>query len=177
MKRNLLDSVWDSYRECSSGKKAYRKILKGIKQGDRPTIVLFPHDRSDLNYYGLLYIDEYLVRTLSRNALIVTSSEGVYRSAELFTDKIYGKILLEEKEMLSFLMLYPLLEPGYDVVVVSLERPEGRNAHRLLGAKGLTMEQIVAIGVFFIIPFRRVWTRPSYDGRDPCVLNLLKEGW
>jgi hypothetical protein len=138
-------------------------------------IIVFPEEDSKLNYYGLLYLDERLVRELKKDAIIVTSSPGVMKSASLFTQKVKDIIMVSKAEMDDLLCLYGVIDTPSPFIVVSLDSPEGRHADRLLDVKELTVEHLVAIGVYFIIPFRPILRRFDYDGDDPAVLDILKE--
>ena len=42
------------------------------------------------------------------------------------------------------------------VRIVSLDAPHGRRGSNLLGRNRLSVEQIVAIGVYFLLPFERI---------------------
>ena len=66
---------------------------------DSSKIVLFPDTDTKVNFYGLLYLDEFLVRDLKKTAVIVTSNNGVAKSANYFTPKIKGIITVSEEEM------------------------------------------------------------------------------
>ncbi|MBO4568519.1 MAG: hypothetical protein J5674_00825 [Candidatus Methanomethylophilaceae archaeon] len=138
-------------------------------------IVVFPENDSKMNYYGLLYLDERLVRNLKKDAIIVTCIPGVMKSVSLFTQKVKDVIMVSEGEIRDLLCLYGVIDTPSPFIVVSLDSPEGRHADRLLDVKELTMEQMVAIGVYFIIPFRPILRRFDYDGEDPEVLDILKE--
>ncbi len=167
------DRVWTTNIRCRRGKKVYERIMDFYSPGTE--VVIFPEDDSRLNYYGLLYLDERLVRGLKKDAIIVTSNSGVEKAAGLFTKKIRSIILVSKEEVEDLLSLYGVIDTPAPFIVVSLDSPEGRHADRMLGVKGLTVEQLVAIGVYFIIPFRPILRRFAYDGDDPEVLDILKE--
>ena len=63
-----------------------------------------------MNYYGLLYLDEYLVRNLLKEALIVTSSPGVMMVADQFTPKIRDIVIVSDKEMDDLITYLKLTE-------------------------------------------------------------------
>ena len=138
-------------------------------------IVVFPEDDCKLNYYGLLYLDERLVRGLKKDAIIVTSNPGVMKAVGLFTNKVKEIIMISDEEMRDLLCLYGVIDTPSPFIVVSMNSPEGRHADRMLGVKDISMEQIVAIGVYFIIPFRPILRVFNYDGDDMDVLDILKE--
>ena len=79
--------------------------------------------------------------------------------------------------MEDFFVLYNLFNIDLRIAIVSLTKPEGRHANYLLGAKKLTVEQLVGIGVFFLIPFDKIRRSIDYDGDDYEVQCLLSEGY
>lgn len=138
-------------------------------------IVIFPEDDCKLNYYGLLYLDERLVRELKKDAIIVTSNPGVMKAVSLFTQKVREIFMVSDEEIRDLLCLYGVIDTPSPFVVVSMDSPEGRHAEKMLGVKDTTVEQIVAIGVYFIIPFRPILRKFEYNGNDKDVLDILKE--
>ena len=116
------------------------------------------------------------MRNYSENALIVTTNNGVAKSAGYFTQKIKGIVMVDSDEMDGLLALYALRESREALTVVSLSLPEGRGAHRLVGEKEFTIEQLVAIGVYFLIPFRQIRRRFDFKGMDEEALDIMKEG-
>ena len=158
---------------CRRGKETYRRIMESYTPDTE--IVIFPEDDSKLNYYGLLYLDERLVRELKKDAIIVTTSPGVMKAVSLFTQKIRDIIMVTDEEVKDLLCLYGVIDTPSPFVVISMNSPEGRHADRMLGIKDTSVEQIVAIGAYFIIPFRPILRKFEYNGDDEAVLNILKE--
>lgn len=138
-------------------------------------MALFPDEDGKVNYYGLLYLDEHLVRNLTKEALIVTSCPGVVKVANLFTPKIRDIVLITESEMDALIAYLKLTENESKFVIVSLSKPATRNAKNLVGVKDLTVEQIMAVGIYFIIPYRQIIRRFDYSSSDPSAMEIMKE--
>ena len=138
-------------------------------------LAIFPESDGKVNYYGLLYLDEYLVRNLLKEALIVTNSPGVMKVADQFTPKIRDIVIVSDKEMDDLIAYLKLTEDDSRFVIVSLRHPVTRNAKHLVGVKDLTVEQIVAIGIYFIIPYRQIIRRFDYSSDDPSAMEIMKE--
>jgi len=169
--RKRLDAAKD-------GKKVYRRIYSEFIpewEFDATVLVVFPDDEPIFNYYGLLYLDEYLVRFLKMNALIVTSNRIVAETARLFTYKIKDVLLLSPKDIEGLIRLY-CLHPFENTLFISASKPDGRTAFKIVGAKGITKEMIVAIGMYNIIPFRTVpkVLVGKYLGEDEEILRFLE---
>ncbi len=116
------------------------------------------------------------MREYKENAIIVTSNSGVAKSVGYFTAKIKGIIEVSDEEMEGLLSLFCLRKNEMGMTVVSLDKPNGRTAFRLRGVRGLTVEQMVAIGVYFLIPFGKIRRAFDYRGMDDEVLDIMKEG-
>jgi len=165
--------IWNANIRCREGREIYNRFKSQLDAGVK--IVLFPENDGKVNYYGLLYLDEHLVRTLTREALIVTSCPGVMKVANLFTPKIKDIVIISEKEMESLISYLKLTEDDSKFVIVSLTKPSTRNAKNIVGVKDLTVEQIVAIGIYFIIPYRQIIRTFDYSSNDPSAMEIMKE--
>ncbi len=165
--------VWNANIRCREGREIYRRFSSQLEKGVK--IVLFPDDDGKVNYYGLLYLDEHLVRSLTKEALIVTSCPGVMKVASLFTPKIKDIVIISDKEMESLIAYLKLTEDESKFVIVSLTQPTTRLAKNLIGVRDLTIEQIVAIGIYFIIPYRQIVRKFDYSSDDPSAMEIMKE--
>ena len=165
----------EKFKQAKVGKKIYRYIHKEYLSdpNDIPMVIVFPHGDEECNYYGLLYLDELLVRNLRKSALVITDCDLVEKTAELFTKKIKSIVKLTSDEMEGLISLY-CLKPFDNVLFVSLSKPEGRTAFRLVGAKGLTKRMLVAIGVYLLIPYHDRVPIPKYEGDDANIIRFLE---
>ena len=165
--------IWEANARCREGRTVYRRFSQSLDEST--SLVLFPDDGGEVGFYGLLYLDEFLVRNLKKEALIVTSNPGVAKVANLFTPKIKDVVVLTDEEMELLISYLKLTEDDSGFTIVSLHHPSTRLAGNLVGAKDLTVEQLVAIGIYFIIPFRRIVRSFGYSGDDPAAMEIMKE--
>jgi len=165
--------VWNANIKCREGRKIYQRFSS--KLDDSVKIALFPDSDGKVNYYGLLYLDEHLVRNLTKEVLIVTSCPGVMKVADLFTPKIRDIVIISDEEMESLIAYLKLTEDESKFVIVSFTQPTTRLAKNLVGVKDLTVEQIVAIGIYFIIPYRQIIRTFDYSSDDPSAMEIMKE--
>ena len=105
-KNYFKGQIWRANQRCKIGKRVYEDKIAPLADGSSK-IVLFPDTDTKVNFYGLLYLDEFLVRNLKKTAVIVTSNNGVAKSANYFTPKIKDIITVSEEEMEQ---LYPILD-------------------------------------------------------------------
>ena len=173
---SLLKKVFNKHASCCAGRDVYNDILKKIDVKNT-SLIIFPESDLTLNYYGLLYLDEYLLRKLKNGAFILTYDVTVAKAAKVFSNNIKDCEIREKKDIFSLISLYQMINFEMDVVIISLERPSGRKASNLIGARGLSVEQLVAIGIYFIIPYRKQFRKIVYGGDDSDILELLLEGY
>lgn len=173
---DLQKEFWNRHASCCEGRKLYNSITKDIDP-EETALVIFPEDDYKLNYYGLLYLDEYLVRNLKKNVILVTPNDTVANAVKYFTNKIKTIHLTSKQATFDLISLYNFIDLEYQTVIVSLSLPLGRNANNLLGANGLSLEQLIAIGVYFLIPFKKLLRKIEYSGEDTKIMMLLSEGY
>jgi len=154
----------EKFKLAKVGKKLYRRIHRNyLNSSTSPMIFVFSDDDDICNYYGLLYLNEFLDRNSKEEALILTNNDKVERNARLFSDRIKDVIKLSDNDTSGIISLY-CLKPFDGIVFISLSKPEGRTAFRLIGINDLTKEILVAVGIYFIIPFKKIVQYPEYNG-------------
>ena len=171
-----MRKIWDKHASCCAGRDIYIDILRRMDIKST-SLMIFPENDPALNYYGLLYLDEYLLRRLKAGAYILSSDPSVAKAYQLFSRNVKGCELVSERDITDIISFYQLIDFEMDVSIVSLDLPPGRKASNLLGAKDLSLEQLVAIGIYFIIPFEKLISNIEYDGNDSDILKLLLEGY
>ena len=57
----------------------------------------------------------------------------------------------------------------------SLDEPYGRNGSRIIGARGITAEEVFVIGVYRTYPYEQL-PPPKYTGSDAQIIEFLKQG-
>lgn len=142
---NILEQ---SINEAWEGRKLWLDLAERYKLGDGDYVVLMPSDDRDCNYYSLLYLDEFLNRIRGKRAYILTWDDCVKRNAAHFSDRI-GEVIDFPRRSAELLMrFYSLYSFTDKLIIASLDEPDGRSGRKLIGRKGLTVEEIVAIGIY-----------------------------
>lgn len=165
MKKNKQTNeiITKNLASARRGKLEYQKLLKNFHEKklsniDNPTsvIFLFPSFDNEVNYYGLLYLEEFLFRTNKKEYAIITSNRIVYEVCQ----KIYSRnpdiYLLDDSDVNDIITYYTLYPFDSRLLIISLDAPVGRRATNLVGVKGLTKEMLVAIGIYLLIPFQPI---------------------
>lgn len=160
--KHTTEAIARNLTAARHGKRKYKKILKSFHKQvlsniDDPTsaIFLFPSSDNEVNYYGLLYLEEYLFRTNKTEYAVITSNRIVYNACKKCSKNpdIYLWSDSDINDLISYYKLYPF---DNRIIIVSLDTPAGRRASNLVGVKTLTKEMLVAIGIYSLIPFQPI---------------------
>jgi hypothetical protein len=159
VRRQLRRNLFKAYR----GWWYWRKLLKKYKKDDikNTAVILLPeiHDRD--NYFALRYLDQMLNQHKFRRALILTHNGAAEKCASLFSDKITAVVHCPRKKAEELMQFYCLYNFDKRFSCASLDEPYGRNGSRVIGARGITAEEIFVIGVYRTYPYERL-SAPGY---------------
>ena len=104
----------------------------------------------------MYYIDTYLNRHNLLDAVVLTSSEYVLANVKKFSSNI-NKVEYKNNDVLNgFIGLFVLDNLAWGIVIVSLNKPTGRNALLSSLLERFTLEEMVAVGIYSIIPFKHI---------------------
>lgn len=162
----------ENIRKANEGRKLWLDVCKKYELSDDDYVILIPSLNKEYNYYGLLYLNEFRKKVKAEKIIILTYDERVKRSAKIFLNKIYD-ICNFSRESAELLMKFYCLYMFTDkLVIISLEEPEGRNGMQLIGKKGITLEEVMAIGVYGLKEFKKI-AAPEYNGEDQIIKTFL----
>lgn len=145
------------------------------KDVDNTAIILFPSNDMEINYLGLLYLDQMLDLRKFDNAIILTDNEIIKKSSNLFSNRILNVLDVSRRNIDDLIQFYCLYEFDKRFIVASIDDPHGRNGSRMLGKKGITKEEIFVIGIYKLYPIKRP-KRPCYCGSDNDIIKFLSKG-
>jgi len=151
VKKCLKKSVW----QCRHGYFLWHHLVKKHPEIQNTAVILMPSCEDMDNYYAMLYIDQFLEHSERDNAVLLTHDSRVMQSAASFSANIISVIPFSRKKSEILMKYASLYEFDNRLVIASLNEPVGRNGKSLVGIKGLTEEEIFAIGVYRLFPFRK----------------------
>ena len=125
-------------------------------------VILFPSDNKDEIYFSLLYLNQFIEKSGSKSALILSINDIDKSIIELFTDKIIDVIKISDYQLENIIQLYSLFEFDSRFIVASLTLPQGRNVKNLIGKNNITIEDIIAIGIYHLEDYKKE-TSPKYE--------------
>lgn len=141
--------------QCKCGYFVWHQLIRKHPEIQNTAVVLMPSCDDLCNYYAMLYINQFLEVTNRENAVILTYDKQVIENADKFSANIIAVIPFSRKKAELLMKYTSLYEFDSRLVVASLDEPTGRNGKNLVGIKGLTEEEIFAIGVYRLYPFRK----------------------
>lgn len=143
--------------EIYKGWKIWHKCIEKHSMKDDTAFVLMPSEDIRFNRYGILYLDNYLAENQMRSAVLVVTDKNKKMIKFSLSRKISGIQVVSEKQMKDLLMYYCACNPDRRFVVVDIDCfPVRKKLRNLIGVKGVTLEQLVAVGVYHLIPFDKV---------------------
>lgn len=155
--------------QCFNGWKVWHKIIKKYNMKtakyQKTAVILMPQNDCENSYYALLYLDRMLSLKKYSSAVILYTNPLIKKAADLMTNKTRGFECITENEANDLLQYYALYPFDERFIAASLTEPNGRNGKDLLNVNGITIEELVAIGIYQIVPYVQK-KRPNYDGED-----------
>lgn len=170
LKRQLNSNLKIALKGCY-----YWHSICRTKGFNNTAVVLIPDEDKEISYYALLYLDNMLEVHHFDNAIILTIDSVAAKAAPLFSKRILSIKVVSRKESESLIKLYSLIKIDDKFFCVSLDKPEGRKGSVLIGQKGVTKEELLAIGIYNIYPIVRP-KQNEYIGNDSEVLDYIVNG-
>lgn len=145
----LKDDVLNKIKDAEAGRELWLSLVEKHSIKDGEYVVLFPGAYDDWAYYGALYLDDFLKFKASGRALALCFDDEVRRCVASLSQK--SEILEFSREdaerLIAFYSLYMFTD---SLIILSPDKPAGRNGTGIVGVKGVTVEEIVAIGIYGI---------------------------
>lgn len=153
----------------------WHNIVKkyNLKKVNRKTaVILFPLCEDDASFYALLYLDRMLSLRGLDKAIIITTHDYIENAAKLMSHNIMAAEIVNREKIVQLMQYYNLMAFDPRFFAISLNEPSGRNGRDLIGVCDITTEEMVAIGIYRIIPFVQK-KRPEYTGSDVNINRMI----
>lgn len=153
VKRKLYQNLIKAYK----GWWYWHTLMRKYKKKDikNTAVILIPDTNLRDGYLALLYLEKMISQHKFKKALILTHNEIVKESAQFFSKRILDVVHCPRDMAEKLMQFYCLYEFDKRFFCASLDEPYGRNGSRMIGAKGVTAEEIFAIGVYRIYPYEK----------------------
>ncbi|MBQ4068836.1 MAG: hypothetical protein IJC76_06255 [Lachnospiraceae bacterium] len=136
----LQESIDKAYR----GRESWIKLFEEYGLGNRDYVVLFPAENNTVNPIAIRYINK--LAGMADKVLVLAYDNEVLNNSEYQENVTVIRYEREQaEELMQFYSLYQFTDR---LIIVSLDEPEGRCGGPLVGVNGITMDEMVAIGIF-----------------------------
>ncbi len=128
------------------GRGLWRALQRRYSIDDGLYVLVFPDDDSDLNTSALGHVGTLVAERGARGAVVVTSVESVASEAQRSAG-VHAVELRSSRELDGLLALAELADFSARIMFVSLDKPHGRRLQRLVGQRGVTLEDVVCVAL------------------------------
>ncbi|RRJ62287.1 hypothetical protein EHV15_04485 [Paenibacillus oralis] len=140
---------------AEKGRRLWLGLVEDNQLDLQDYVVLFPSDQPNINYYGLLYLNQFINNKRANKTVIVTSDGTVQKAYDYFTDKVTHCYLFNNDDIDSLLNFYRLYMFTNKLIIVSLDNFSGRTLGNLLNIRGITLEEIISLGIYQLREFKQ----------------------
>lgn len=138
MKELLDKSIEMAYK----GREDWINLISEFNIGDNDYVVLFPKIDREINDIAVKYVKKLTekgkVLLLAHDDVLLNLSDVKGLSARFYSRE-------DAENLMKFYALYQFTDR---LIIVSLEEPEGRTGKNLTGVNGITVEELIAVGIF-----------------------------
>lgn len=171
MNSNIRKIMHKKTRSAISGYFIWRRLIRKYKLKNS-VVLFFPSSEHSCNYYALLYLEQLIMHTNSVSAIILTTDDRVKIAAPYFSPNIAHIVKLSDKQAQNLLDYYSLGPFDNRFFVISLDKPFGRNADKLIGKNGTTVAEVISLAIYRLPKFIEE-KPPVYSGSDPTLAEFL----
>lgn len=151
-------NIWKVCR----GKRVWHRILKKYQvQKNQLAVLLLPTSNYECNYYLLAHLNAFLSTRGFKEAIIITEDPLMKKYACDLCPDVKEVYSIGEKNQEALIAFYSIRDFDYHFILGSLDGPGGRmQALRCLNLEGVTMERLVAVGIYHLykFPHRKIST-------------------
>ncbi|MDE6615174.1 MAG: hypothetical protein K2K35_01290 [Lachnospiraceae bacterium] len=142
-----MDSILERrFEEARKGRLYWLYLLEKYKLDLSGYVLLIP-DKEDIRHLKKRFI-QFIARKNGSKGVIVTCT-GLVSNTEYKEDNIYTEVCTEQ-ETVNLMRFYCMYQFTPNLLIASLEKPEGRRGINLAGKEGISRQEILDMVVFGI---------------------------
>lgn len=122
------------------GREHWLWITEKYELTENSLVVLFPDKENEINDIAWQCIER--ISDKKDKIIVLTENENI---SEI---KNVNQVLITRQYAEELMKFYSLYQFTDKLIIVSLDEPEGRHGKGLVGKKGITLEDMVNIGIF-----------------------------
>lgn len=142
-----LEEALEEKIACAARGRAYWLDLeKKAAIDDKVRVILFPQTGTDCNRYTLKYLPEFAKKEQLDRLVLLAFDPWVLdnKSAAGTPCECIPCSRKQAEELMAYYTLHMFTDK---LIIASLDEPQGRNGKNIVGVKGVTQEEAVAIGI------------------------------
>ena len=167
---------------CMQGAQRGEKYLTDVLEQNHVNdkndcVILMPSENVEYNYYTLLHLDTYTTANRIRRVFLLTHDSRVKNTADKILRRKFKIIPFSREKAVDVMQYYRLTKPKCRFLVASLNEPLGRKGDVYIGKNGMTVEEIIAAGIFVEKPYMPVDDPPlSFEAFCASTQGELAHG-
>ncbi len=154
--QSKMEQILDEKMKIAkNGERVWNKVRKKLfKKND--FILLFPNDKEEILRYGMKYMDAFAIRNSIEGICVCTDSVYVKKNIDRYASSLHQVIELNKEDVDALITYYSYFPFEKNFEIVSFSKPFCRDASNMIGKNGITEEELIAIGVYKLIPFQKM---------------------
>lgn len=140
------------------GRKDWLQFVNQVRLGERDYAILFPSLNRVWNDLALLYADDFAASVKAERLFLLTHDEHVKQNGHHLSRRVAEIIPYSREQAVRLMKFYSLYMFTDQLIIASLNEPDGRDGERIVGRKGISIDEVFAVGVYRMQRFtKREW--------------------
>lgn len=169
---NLAEELEKNIKIADKGRKTWIGLCEEFNIDEECKVLIFSEEDNLLNYKALSILKQFTKEKDIKNILIISNQEIIKKVGGLFFDGNIKFIFMDISYIDSIIKLYELYMFTDKLIIVSLDKPEGREASNIIEKELMSLEEVVSIGIFSVKEYENK-IEPKYAGNDVDVIEFL----
>lgn len=132
------------------GRDKWLQLMEQYAIDKNTYVILFPQEKTQCNKYVLKYLPAFAEKVHASQILLLSYDEEILNANIDCSEVVCKNIFWNRKGAEELMAYYTLQIFTNNLIIASLEEPEGRKGRNLIGINGITEEETVAIGLLGI---------------------------
>lgn len=143
--RSLLE---EKIEKAAEGRRLWLSLVERYNAGDRDYFILMPSAKQEYNHSALVYLDRFIESRKAEKVYVLAYDKYVFENGRKLSEKATEFVEFSRQEAEALMQFYCMYQFTDKLIIASLDEPDGRNAYNLVGRKGITIEDVMAVGVY-----------------------------
>lgn len=137
------------------GRRDWLQFVERVRFGERDYAILFPSQNRVWNDLALLYADDFAASVKAERLFLLTHDEEIENNCRQLSHSVTEVIPYSREQAVRLMKFYSLYMFTDQLIIASLNEPDGRDGERIVGRKGISIDEVFAIGVYRMQRFEK----------------------